>query len=232
MTIEKFSLIVKSSIANQDQIPSVLRRLGFMQPQATLVLVGGAGGMSEDLIAQTRAFFRDHIAPFVIENDLAVVDGGTNSGIMQAMGQARASHGANFPLIGVVVEKLVRDEPTLIEPNHSHLILTLGSDWGEEVPFLHAIPTQLAGSAPSMTLLFNGGQITWMDAQASVEQKRMVLVADGSGRAADSISKTSTGQLLEPRAVTLLRTGLIRISNPFTQPETFMGIVRETFGVA
>lgn len=229
MTAEQLSLIVKRSITNQEQSGQILREFGFTQPQATLVLVGGAGGMSEALIARTREFFRDQVAPFVIENRLAVVDGGTNSGIMQAMGQARASHGANFPLIGVVVEKLVQDDPSLIEPNHSHLVLTPGSDWGDEVPFLHTIPTQLAGGAPSMTLLFNGGQITWMDAEASVAQKRMVLVADGSGRAADSISQTSTGHMLDPRALTLLRTGLIRIANPFTQPEVFMGIVRQIF---
>lgn len=218
-----------ANVDNEVDLVGIAHSWNLQVPRPTLVLVGGAGGMSEALIDQTIAFFRDQIAPFVVENGLAVVDGGTDSGIMRAIGQARAYHQADFPLIGVVVGKLVRDDPALIEPNHSHLILTPGSDWGEEVPFLHAFPTQLAGDAPSMTLLFNGGQITWMDAEASVKQKRMVLVAEGSGRAADSISKTSTGQLLDPRAIPLLRTGLMRIANPFTQPETFMSIMRQTF---
>jgi len=231
MTSERMGSILKSSIDHVDQIPGTLLEFGFTSPRPTLILVGGAGGMSDELIAQTMAFFRDQVAPFVIENGLAVVDGGTDSGIMRAMGQARAHHNANFPLIGVAVQKIIEENPEYIEVNHSHLILTPGDDWGHEVPYLHIVPTFLAGDKPSMTLLFNGGQITWMDAEASVKQKRLVLVADGSGRAADSIAKTSTGQLIEERALPLLKTGLVRIANPFTQPENFMSIAREVFKV-
>lgn len=219
-----------ATISGEEEIAGLLRAWQIMPPQPTLVLVGGAGGMSEALIAHTMTFFRDHIAPFVIENQLAVVDGGTDSGIMRAMGQARAYHRANFPLIGVAVEKLVRDDPALIEPNHSHLILVPGADWGDEVTLLRKTATVLSQGAPSLTLMFNGGQITWRDAEASISQQRLVLVAEGSGRAADDISQTQTGEKLDMHALQLIRTGLIRVANPFKYPEKFMQIVRQTFG--
>lgn len=221
-----------ASIGTDEDIPGILNEWQLSPPRATLVLVGGAGGMSEALIEQTMLFFRDQVAPFVARHGITVVDGGTDSGIMRAIGLARAYHQASFPLIGVCVEKILRESPEYIEQNHSHLLLTPGSDWGDEVPFLHRVPTYLAGDAPSMTLMFNGGQITWSDAEASITQKRMVLVAEGSGRAADDISQTSSGEKFEPRALKLLGSGLIRIANPFTQPDKFMDIVRQTYKIS
>ncbi len=219
-----------AAIAGEEEIAGLLRVWQLTPPQPTLVLVGGAGGMNETLIAQTMTFFRDHIAPFVIENQLAVVDGGTDSGIMRAIGQARAHHQANFPLIGVAVQKIIAENPEYIEPNHSHLILVPGADWGDEVTLLSKTATVLSQGAPSLTVMFNGGQITWRDAEASISQQRLVLVAEGSGRAADDISQTQTGEKLDMRALQLIRTGLIRVANPFKHPEKFMQIVRQTFG--
>lgn len=218
-----------ANIGSEVEIEGILRAWGLHSPQPTLVLVGGAGGMSEALIAQTMAFFREFVAPFVIQNGLTVVDGGTDSGIMRAIGLARVEHRATFPLIGVAVRKIIEENPEYIEHNHSHLLLVPGSDWGDEVDILSKTATALSGDAPSLTLMFNGGQITWRDAEASINQKRMVLVAEGSGRTADDISQTQTGEKFEPRALKLLTSGLIRIENPFTKPEKFMGIARQVF---
>lgn len=223
---------VIANISSEADLGDVLHSWGLPTPQPTLVLVGGAGGMTELLIAQTMAFFRDYIAPFVIEKRLAVVDGGTDSGIMRAIGQARAHHQANFPLIGVAVQKIIEANPEYIEPNHSHLLLVPGEAWGDEVDLLGQAAATLSQDAPSLTLMFNGGQIAWRDAEASIRHKRMVLVAEGSGRTADDISQTQTGEKFEPRALNLLRTGLIRVENPFKRPEKFMAIARQVFGAS
>lgn len=229
MTISQFGKVQAKSISAAEEIPAALQALGIQTGRPTLVLVGGAGGMSEDQIAQTQTFFADWVAPFVIENSLTVVDGGTDSGIMKAMGLARAKHNANFPLVGVAVEALLREEPWLVEQNHSHLLMAPGTNWGDEVPLLSRTATLIASGKASMTLLFNGGQITWQDAEASIAENRPLLVAEGSGRAADDISQTQTGTKIEPRAIKLIQTGLIRVANPYTQPEIFMARVREIF---
>ncbi len=231
MSIERLKSAKAISIPDDSQIDEALQEFGLGTPRPTLVLVGGAGGMTPELIESTMNFFRDRIAPFVIQHGISVVDGGTKSGIMLAMGLARAAHNATFPLLGVAVEKLLRDDPSMVEENHSHLILCPGNDWGDEVPILSRVATLLAGPHPSMTLLFNGGQITWKDAAASVEQKRAVLVAEGSGRAADGISMTQNGTMMDLRAIELIKTGLIRVANPYTKPELFMSYIKQTFKV-
>jgi hypothetical protein len=229
MTISQFGKVQATTISSEADIAAALQRLGIDTGQPTLVLVGGAGGMSEEQIAQTQAFFADWVAPFVIEKKLAVVDGGTDSGIMKAMGLARTKHNADFPLVGVAVETLLREEPWLVEQNHSHLLTTPGADWGDEVALLSRTATIIAGGKPSMTVLFNGGQITWRDAEASINENRPVLVAEGSGRAADDISQTQTGMKIDMRAIKLIQTGLIRIANPYTDPQKFMTHLKNSY---
>ncbi len=229
MTISQFGKVQATAITSEADIAAALQRLGISTGQSTLVLIGGAGGMSEEQLAQTQSFFADWVAPFVIEKKLAVIDGGTDSGIMKAMGLARTKHNADFLLVGVAVEALLREEPWLVEQNHSHLLTVPGTDWGDEVALLSRTATIIAGGKPSMTLLFNGGQITWRDAEASINENRPVLVAEGSGRAADDISQTQTGMKIDMRAIKLIQTGLIRVANPYHEPEKFMAHLKNTY---
>jgi hypothetical protein len=212
----------------QDILPA-LATFGIAINKPVLVLVGGASGMTDELIEQTMLFFEQQIGPFVKTHGIIIVDGGTNSGIMRAIGRARKKLAADFPMVGVAVQTIIENDPSLVEENHPYLLLTPGEDWGDEVPFLSKVGTYIAGSAPSMTLLFNGGQITWRDAAASVAENRPVLVAEGSGRAADAISQTHTGGLFDAQALQLLKTGLIRVSNPYVKPEKFIEIMNQTY---
>ena len=76
-------------------------------------------------------------------------------------------------------------------------------------------------------MLVNGGQIAWKDVEFSLKYKRPVLVAEGSGRTADTLARTNQWKALDFRAVRLLRTGMIRIANPFKHPEGFMAELRK-----
>ena len=66
---------------------------------------------------------------------------------------------AQYPMIGLLVEKLASQAPDMLQKDHTHFILTPGSDWGEEAPWLSRLASVLAGDAPSLTLLINGGAI-------------------------------------------------------------------------
>lgn len=55
------------------------------------------------------------------ELDAVVVDGGTDIGVMRAVGRARAAEGGRFPLIGVAAEVAV--DEVAFEPNHTRLVL-------------------------------------------------------------------------------------------------------------
>jgi len=203
--------------------------LGLKSDRPTLVLVGGAGGMSEELTGQVQAFFEHHLVSFLESHGIVTIDGGTNAGVMQAIGASRAHLNASFPLVGVLVEALVRQTPGILQKDHTHFVLTPGSNWGDEVPWLGGLASILAGNAPALTLLVNGGEIAWQDAVLSVEARRPVLVADGSGRTADTISQGFTSGSLDPRMVKLIRSGLVSVANPFTQPEQFMRRIEAVF---
>jgi hypothetical protein len=214
-------------ISAKEQLGPVLSLLGLQPGQRTLVLVGGAAGMSAEEIDHIQAFFEHTLVPFIDRNHIAVIDGGTNAGIMEAIGSVRSRLEAGFPLIGVLVEALARRTPDMLQKDHTHFLLVPGSDWGDEAPWLGALAGELAGEAPSLTILVNGGEIAWQDASASVEAKRPILVAEGSGRTADKISQAHLGLSLEARAVRLLESRLVAVVNPYTQPGQFIQKIKQ-----
>ena len=109
-------------------------------PRKTLVIVGGANGLSNADFSRLETLFIEVICPFAEAHELVVVDGGTDCGVMRLMGQSRLKSGATFPLLGVVVEAMTYvpgESPTHpdqapLELNHSHFLLVPGDEWGDE----------------------------------------------------------------------------------------------------
>jgi hypothetical protein len=224
------------SLSRPADLPAALDAMGLAIRQPALVIVGGAGGMSPELILDTGVFFENYVVPFVIQNNIAVIDGGTNAGVMEAIGIARANYKATFPLIGVVVESLVRSQQATLQKDHSHFLYVPGENWGDEVKWLAATATALTGAAalhghvaPSATVLINGGNIAWNDVEASTYAGRPVFVAEGSGRTADAIATTLTGINIDARAVKLLASGKFTSINPYVFPDKFMAALSKVY---
>jgi len=164
-------------------------------------------------------FLGERVLPVLQRLDAVVVDGGTDAGVMQAMGRAIRSCGSHIPLVGVAPEGTVvvpggaaaTLDCAAIEPNHSHLILVPGSAWGDESPWLADIATTLAGDAPSATLVINGGGITYADVGHSITRHRPVIVVSGTGRTADAIAAAVAGHGTVARATALMPTRIIRV---------------------
>lgn len=181
-------------VAQLAELPSALQALGIRTGRPVLVVVGGAGGMTPDLQASVTEVMR-HLLLTMERRDGAVVDGGTDSGVMRVLGLSRHATGACLPLIGVAAEGTVilpgkpapRDAAPL-EPHHTHMILVPGDSWGDESPWLSSVATSIAQDQPSMTMVINGGQITYDDINHSLEAGRPVVVVAGTGRAADAIA--------------------------------------------
>jgi hypothetical protein len=162
------------------------------------VLVGGAGGMDEDDVRALELVLRDAVLPAVADRGAVVVDGGTDSGVMRAIGRARSTTGADFALVGVAAEGTVRapgisgpgrEGAADLEPNHSHVVLVPGQVWGAESRWITYVADVIAGQGPSVTVLVNGGEIAFDDVDSSLAQGRPVLVLAGTGRTADAIAR-------------------------------------------
>jgi hypothetical protein len=208
-------------IVSTDDIPAALDRVGLHRERVVVVLVGGASGMGEQDLANVAEVLRHEIVPLVERRDAVVIDGGTDSGVMRLIGQARSAAGGRFPLVGVAVEGTVvvpgagatSPDAAELEPHHTLILLVPGTQWGDEVDWITDVARIVAGSRSSVTVLVNGGQIAYDDVVASLEGGRPVVVLAGSGRAADAIAQARAGNGDDRRAVQIAASPLTRVAD-------------------
>ncbi|MGD1903918.1 MAG: hypothetical protein ACFB9N_16945 [Geitlerinemataceae cyanobacterium] len=206
------------SIEQIDALPELVAKFGLDLPRPVLVIVGGAGNMSPETFERLGLLFKEVIAPFVDRLGAVVVDGGTDSGVMSLIGDARAASETSFPLVGVSAIGTIEcpgidndnSDAATLEEHHTHFILVPGDDWGDESKWLAATATAIAGSQTSCTIVINGGSITWKDVANSVEAGRQTLVFDGSGRAADELAAELRDEPADDRAAPLVASGLLQ----------------------
>jgi SLOG in TRPM, prokaryote len=206
------AVVVDDRAGLQDAIAT----LGLQGSRPVLVIVGGAGNLEPDDYARLENLFEESLAPLAEELGMVVVDGGTDVGVMQLMGRARAKLRATFPLVGVApLEKArVPQNPNPkakpLEPNHTHFILVPGSEWGDESPWIAGVATALSGKSPSVTILLNGGNASIVDVRASIADRRPVVVIAGTGRLADELATAIRHPegMVRPELSPLIETGL------------------------
>jgi hypothetical protein len=200
-------------------------------PCATLVVVGGANGLTSDYLEQLRSLFQEVLCPLAEQFGLAVVDGGTDAGVMQLMGQARLASNSTFPLIGVVVQSkailpeciaIVDQDAADLEAHHTHFVLVPGEEWGDESHWIGDVADRLTGAIePSVTVLINGGEIALnQDVPNSLEQGRPVLVIAGSGMAADELAAAKQGKTDDPDIRSMAKSSLLSVVDLTAGTET------------
>lgn len=198
-------------VSKESDPKHVLTTLGFRDPMPSIFVSGGATYMSDEDRARVLDIL-GAVATFAQEKGAVIIDGGTESGVMQMVGEARATGQHTFPLIGVSPLGKVSypgyknpNEEAFLEDSHSHFVLVNGDNWGDEsqtiVNLTHAIGHK--GEAPTCGILINGGRIAMHEIYlaSTTELKLPILVLEGSGRTADEIStafrtgKTNRGVL-------------------------------------
>ena len=203
-------------VARPGDLGAAVRKLDVGR-RGAIVVVGGAGGMSDAEVRRLAPLFDGVVAPLAQRLGVAVIDGGSDTGVMRLMGSARGEGEWTFPLIGVIVDELANyssgsdAEAAELEPNHTHFVLVPGSDWGEEAPWLARLATVVAGSeeSESATVLVNGGEIALADVRHSIDADRHVIVLDGSGRTADALAAAVRGEETDPSMTALAESGLV-----------------------
>ncbi|MGB3204635.1 MAG: hypothetical protein WBB28_06570 [Crinalium sp.] len=207
-----------ATVSEVEELFDVLEQMGLLGSHPILVIVGGASQMSEADFRLIQNLFVEVLAPVAQRLGAYIVDGGTDVGVMRLIGNARHQINAQFPLIGVAPTRKVilpnqtesTDDAALLEPHHTHFILVPGNNWGDESPWIVQVATMLAGSAPSVTVLINGGEITFLDAANSIIVGRRVMVIAGSGRTADKLVCALNGEATDERAEKLAASGKLQ----------------------
>jgi TRPM family ion channel len=206
---------------------TILKTLDIAQPQALIMVFGGAKGLDDSRKARLVEVFTNAIAPAAAELGALVMDGGTQSGVMAMMGEALAKDGRRSQLLGIAPAGKViypggRSDANIadsapLEPNHSHFVLVESDEWGGETGTMFKVAKAL--NVPVATMLINGGQIAASEALQSVRNGWQLFVIEGSGRFADELSAAvRDGQVTKSGEVSEIarsdRTTLFPVSGP------------------
>jgi hypothetical protein len=164
------------------------------QADAFVFLSGGASKMGAEDQRQLLAMFDALTLIVKSGRRIAVGDGGTQAGIMEAAGHARRASGGAFPLVGVAPAREVPPRgKTPLDPNHSHVVAVdnpsapAQDSWGSETETMYWLFGKLAEGRPSVTIVANGGGITLTEVEANVRAGRRMILIEGSGRAANAL---------------------------------------------
>ncbi len=213
----------------------ILHALDIPFPRSVLVVSGGASGMSPDILPLVERLMVDGVAQVVAEDGIAVVDGGTQAGVMQAIGEGRARVGGTAPLIGVCPAARVAwpSGPTdaslrSLEPNHTHFVLAPGAHWGDETPFMFSLVATLCRHAASLAMLINGGSVARQEVLWNIRQQRTVIVVQGSGRLADMVADVWLDKIPPPDAeiATIIQSGRLILFDSRRGPEDLAILIR------
>lgn len=180
-------------------LPQAISDLGLKDRYPVIVLIGG--GIDKKQAAVTQEAI--HTISKIAQNLRAVVIcGGTDMGIMAAIGHARTKNHHKYPLVGMAPEELVTwprgpkstkflwwgKERWQLEPHYSHFILVPGGKFGDETPWIFDAATVLSQGRQSVTILINGGEVSRKDIELSLEKGRPVIVLSRTGRLADELA--------------------------------------------
>lgn len=205
-----------------------------------IFISGGAGGMSEDDRKRVQSMI-DSVADFANVNNAVIIDGGTEAGVMQMVGEARHNGKHDFPLIGVAPLGKISypgypnpAQEAELEDGHSHFVLVEGQDWGDETDLI--VNMMLAvrdhGKLPGVVILINGGSIALKEVHLATTQQLGLptLVLEGSGRAADELSTAfRSGKTSRKILKAILEGGDIELLGVSEKPGTIKDRLRDRF---
>ena len=166
--------------------------------------------------------------------DGLVIDGGTQSGVMQLMGEALAHADQPTPHIGVVPIHAEAgphgaQAEDILEPHHSNFVLVDSDKWGGEVEMMYRLADYLSANIPSIAILINGGDVSLLEVEKNIQQGREIIVIAGSGRLADTIAEAihHPERSAPERIKAIIRNGRLTLFDIMAPPEELAQILRQ-----
>lgn len=181
----------------------LIHAISELRLQGTYPVIVLIGGEIDNVQAKATRQAIQTIAGLAEDINALIICGGTDMGIMAAIGQIRSENHYKFPLVGVTLEQMVTwpEGPRSIkllwwgkqrwqlEPHYSHFILVPGNNFGDESPWIVAAATLLSEGHRSVTILINGGEVSRKDIKLSLANSRPVIALSRTGRLADELSR-------------------------------------------
>jgi hypothetical protein len=185
--------IVRESAA--DSAVELVARLGLDTPRPVIVLLGGGDGPSAETTPRLRRLFARGVLRPAAQLDAIVIDGGTRAGAPAVMGAAAAELGHASPLLGIAPAALVRTDGGApdpgrgpLDPNHTHALLTLGEQWGDERDTLMAVAAEIARGKGLVAVVTGGDDLTRQALAEAVRRRWPIVLVEGTGGIADELA--------------------------------------------
>src|ERR1700729_2605401 len=102
---------------------AIVSALALPAYQSVLMVFGGAASLPDTAADSLRSLFGEGLMPALKNSGAIIIDGGTQAGVMQVMGECVAADDHHIQLIGVAPEKLVTypggpgDQGVQLDPN-------------------------------------------------------------------------------------------------------------------
>jgi hypothetical protein len=198
-------------------------------PKGVISISGGARAYPSSIIPQTEVAMQALIK-YAFKNNIALIDGGTATGVMQVIGKCFARTRRSRPkmviplLVGFVPDCMVTYPGakkqhakclTRLDPNHPYFVLLEDvQEWGDEVDSMFRFIEHLACQIPSIAIVANGGLTTLKEAMVDVAHGREIIVLEGSHRAGEAIIGRMDGVSRDELVNILYRSDLVTPENP------------------
>lgn len=179
-------------------VSDLLGQLELSDSRPVLLVVGGAESMDPSILTRLLVQLEKGAIQAVAATGAVILDGGTDSGIMAAVGQASADSDMSIVLAGVAPAGKVTFEGdargdaagnTALEPNHTHFLLANSAEWGGETSLLFGALDEMARDQPAAVLVAGGGAVALNEVEAAAGRRLPVVVIAGSGGLADILVK-------------------------------------------
>lgn len=202
----------------------IAARLALRPERPLAIVMGGAAKLSPEDYNRLERCIHEGLAPALAQAGAAVLDGGTDSGIMGLLNAALGALGYTGPYIGVAPRGRILqagEDPEGRYPLgavHTHVVQVEGDEFGDERGPLFGLAAHLSAGQHSLAVLGNGGSGSEKEILENVRQQREILLLRGSGRLADelvaALEAPQWARLELQQLVTLGQFSIFDIRNP------------------
>lgn len=193
-------------------------QLKLNEHKAVILILGDVDIPDDGSRARLFQLFSRGLARAVAENDVLIIDGGTESEVMTGLGKALLGRANNVQLLGVANESELNIPGTseeqasnaqsagtangsqitnnadsangrkMLESYHTHFVAVKSPSSDSQIDQMDALAEELS-QGPILTVLVNGSPLAKDEVVRSVRQGWQILVITGSGGFADAIQQ-------------------------------------------